>query len=120
MNVFDSSALLAFVQGERGAEVVEAALDEGGVCSAANWSEVAQKCLKQGTWDRFRGVLLSYPLAVGPVTQPEAERAALLWQAHPTFSLADRLCLASGESLGATILTADKNWAGQPGVVLIR
>ena len=43
MNLFDSSALLCFLRGEEGADVVERELLAGGACSAANWSEVAQK-----------------------------------------------------------------------------
>jgi PIN domain nuclease of toxin-antitoxin system len=52
VNLFDSSALLCFLQGETGADAVEAAFDDGGRCSAANWSEVAQKVLaRDGDWD---------------------------------------------------------------------
>jgi PIN domain nuclease of toxin-antitoxin system len=43
MNLFDSSALLCFLRGEEGADVVEREPLVGGACSAANWSEVAQK-----------------------------------------------------------------------------
>lgn len=120
MNVFDSSALLAFVQQEQGAGEVEVALEAGGVCSAANWSEVAQKCLEQGTWDRYRGVLLSYPLSVSPVSRSDAEEAARMWIQKPSLSLADKICLALGKSNGAAVLTADQQWADHPGVRLIR
>ena len=42
MNLFDASALLCFLQGEPGADVVERELLIGGACTAANWSEVCQ------------------------------------------------------------------------------
>lgn len=44
--VLDASSMLAFVQDEAGAEIVEGALDDEAVCSAANWSEVAQRVLR--------------------------------------------------------------------------
>ena len=49
MNLFDSSALLCFLQGEAGADAVERALADGGLCGAANWSEVAQKVIARST-----------------------------------------------------------------------
>ncbi len=42
MTVFDASALLAYLGNEAGSDVVEAALETGGRCSTANWSEVGQ------------------------------------------------------------------------------
>jgi PIN domain nuclease of toxin-antitoxin system len=110
-NVLDSSALLAFLQGEPGALKVEAALQNGAVCGAANWSEVAQKVLHHGaSWELSRGVLANYGLAVEPVTQADAEAAAAMWPKAPILSLADRLCLALADRLDATALTADRAW----------
>lgn len=43
--VLDASALLAFLTGEPGADIVEAGLVQGASCGAANCSEVAQKIL---------------------------------------------------------------------------
>jgi PIN domain nuclease of toxin-antitoxin system len=121
MNVFDSSALLAFVAGEEGAEVVRRELEIGGVCGAANWSEIAQKVRWSGAdWSLARGVLLSFELRVEPVTEADAERAAALWRKGAGLSLADRLCLGLGARLGATIWTADRQWQGHPGVLLVR
>jgi len=121
VNVFDASALLAFLQREDGEDVVRTALQEGGVCGAANWAEVAQKTrAKQIPWGASRKFLLSFDLTVVPVTLDDAERAAELWESLPTLSLADRLCLALGASNRATVLTADQQWGGQPGVRLIR
>ena len=45
--VLDASALLALLQDEPGADVVEPAL-EAAVISTVNWSEVAQKSLDRG------------------------------------------------------------------------
>jgi ribonuclease VapC len=78
LKVFDA----AFLQGDRGATDVEAALIDGGVCGAANWSEVAQKIRAHGR----------------------------SWAAGEGLSLADRLCMALGDRLDADILTADQAW----------
>ena len=111
MNVFDASALLVFLQGEKGATAVEKALEGGGACGAANWSEIAQKVRAHGRrWDLARSLLISYELVVEPVTAVDAELAAQRWQHGEGLSLADRLCLALGERLDATVLTADHRW----------
>ncbi|MCG2623303.1 type II toxin-antitoxin system VapC family toxin [Arthrobacter sp. I2-34] len=111
MNLFDASALLSFLAGEPGADLVEEQLLVGGACSAVNWSETAQKLLSRGKdWDLSRGLLLSYSLAIEPVQADDAERAALLWRRGTGLSLADRLCLATAERLDATVWTADTAW----------
>lgn len=121
MTTFDASALLAYLQGEPGAALVAESLDTGGSCSAANWSEVAQKVTFAGAnWQLARGLLLSYPLIVAPVTIEDAEAAAQLWVMGTGLSLADRLCLALGQRLQGDILTADKAWAGLPRVTVVR
>jgi ribonuclease VapC len=111
VNLFDSSALLCFLQGEHGSEVVEAALGENPRCSAVNWSETAQKVhARSGEWNLARGLLLSYGVVVEPVLIEDAERAAAAWTRGAGLSLADRLCLATAERLRATIWTADAAW----------
>jgi hypothetical protein len=65
-------------------------------CSAANWSEVAQKLLASGQpWPAARALLLGFGLAIEPVTMDDAELAARLWDTGSNLSLADRLCLGS-------------------------
>jgi ribonuclease VapC len=111
VNVFDASALLTFLQGERGAPEVEEALRDGGACGAANWSEVAQKVRAHGrNWDLSRSLLASYGVQVEPVTVNDAEWAARRWVPGDGLSLADRLCMALGERLDADIWTADQAW----------
>jgi hypothetical protein len=53
MTVLEASALLAFLQGEKGAEVVEEGLVSGAACGTANWSEVAQKIQANGGTGRW-------------------------------------------------------------------
>jgi len=121
MNLFDASALIAFLQGEDGAEVVEEQLLVGGACSAVNWSETAQKLLAHDQdWGLSRGLLLTYGLEVVPVLSADAEAAARIWKRGGGLSLADRLCLATGQRLRATVWTADKRWGSTQQVRQIR
>lgn len=121
MKVLDASALLAFLQGEAGSDVVSAALEDGACCSAVNWSEVAQRIRSKGrNWDLSRSLLQAYELQVEDVTEADAERAAELWRAGSGLSLADRFCLVLAHRLGAVVLTADKQWGGETPVVQIR
>jgi len=111
VNLFDASALLCFLKGEDGADTVERALADGGRCSAANWSETAQKLLAhEQDWDLARALLQSYGLTVEPVLGDDAERAARLWRSGSGLSLADRLCLATAERLSAIVWTAEGAW----------
>lgn len=119
--VLDASALLAFVQGEPGADVVAAQLDGGASCSTANWSEVAQKILAAGrNWDLARALLASYDLRLEPVSVTDAEWAAARWRRGEGLSLADRLCLALADRLGTDVWTADTAWGTGAGVNQIR
>ncbi len=121
MNLFDASALLCFLQGEDAADTVERALTEGGRCSAANWSETAQKLIAHDQdWDLSRALLQSYGLTVEPVRAADAERAARLWRAESGLSLADRLCLATAERLSATVWTADAAWGTAKNIRQVR
>lgn len=121
MTVFDASALLAFLKGEVGAAAIEARLASGGFCSAANWSEVAQKIRQaDADWALARELLLSYELRIEPVTEADGETAAMLWRAGAGLSLADRLCLALSIRMKRDAVTTDTAWAGLRNVVLVR
>ena len=121
MNVFDASALLAFLQGEEGASLVEDGLQAGGACGTANWSEVAQKVLAHDRdWTLARALLASYNIHLEPVTVDDAEQAAGIWSQGSGLSLADRLCLALARRLDATVWTADSAWGTSETVRQIR
>ena len=79
--VLDASAVLAFLQDEDGAEVVERALAGPTRCAAANWSEVAQKVrARERDWDLARALLISFDVEVEDVTAADAEWAAGRWR----------------------------------------
>lgn len=119
--VLDSSALLAFLQDEAGADVVETALNGDPWCGAANWSEVAQKVLAAGRdWELVRALLTSYDIRLEPVVADDGEWAARRWKRGEGLSLADRLCLALAERLDAAVLTADSSWSSARRVTQIR
>lgn len=119
--VVDASAVLAYLQGEDGSDVVEACLAEGAHCGAANWSEVAQKVLATGRdWDLVRALLTSYEVRVEPVLEEDAEWAARRWRRREGLALADRLCLALGDRLGVEVVTADSAWGSQAPIRQIR
>jgi len=108
MIVLDASAILAFLRQEPGYEIVQQALEGGAICSSANWSEVMQKILQRGDdWIAMRQLLFSYELGIEPVTRADAEWAAVYWLTHSALSLGDRLCLALGHRMKATVMTAD-------------
>lgn len=119
--VLDASAVLAFVAGEPGADVVEDALNGDARCGAANWSEVAQKVRQSGRdWTLVISLLNSFNLTVEPVTATDGERAAERWGPGLGLSLGDRLCLALADRLQADALTADRAWGKAAPVRQIR
>ena len=84
MWVLDVSAVLAFLHGERGADVVSDALADVSVVSAANWAEVLSKFSDEGEDPdaiaegvESEGALFS-GLEVLPVTADDARTIARL------------------------------------------
>ncbi|MGB0679813.1 MAG: PIN domain-containing protein [Polyangiales bacterium] len=110
--VLDASALLAFLQAEPGADVVEQHL-EGAHISLVNWSEVLSKLLAYSVQTGgMRAELTMLGLNFCPPDLVQAERAAAL--RPPTqslgLSLGDRFCLALAEQRQAVALTTDRAW----------
>ena len=119
--VLDASAILAFLQAEKGADVVEVQLTDDARCGAANWAEVAQKVRGAGRdWSLSRALMVSYGVVVEDVTQADGEWAAARWRRGEGLSLGDRLCLALAHRLDAPVLTADSAWGHDRPVRQIR
>ena len=55
-----------------------------------------------------------------PLLLLDTDRAALLWAPDGSLSLADRLCLAAGERLAATVWMADRKWGSEGRVRQVR
>lgn len=108
--VLDASALLAWLQNEPGAAIVEELLPESAI-SSLNWSEVLQKSLAHGVEiTGLRQDMEALGLVILPFDRDAAEQAARLWSAGSSLSLADRACLALGIQHSAPVLTADRLW----------
>jgi PIN domain nuclease of toxin-antitoxin system len=113
--VVDASVVLAWLQEEPGSEEAEPMLMEG-VIGAANWSEVLQKGRQHGAPpDLVARLLASFGIHVVEVTRADGEAAAAIWRQRGGLSLGDRLCLALGLRLGATVATTDADWTDVPG-----
>jgi PIN domain nuclease of toxin-antitoxin system len=109
--VLDASALLAWLQAETGADLVELELASAAI-SSLNWSEVLQKSLAHGVQiTGLREDLEALGLAIVPFDVDDAEQAARLGPPGSGLSLADRACLALGLRHGVPVLTADRAWA---------
>jgi PIN domain nuclease of toxin-antitoxin system len=114
ISVLDASAVLAWLQSEPGADVVDPLLVDG-VISAANWSEVLQKVAQRGKGTRETADLLrALGLQVEALTEEDAVVAAEIWLVAPNLALGDRCCLALARRLLAPVITADRFWTEVP------
>jgi ribonuclease VapC len=110
--VFDSSAVLALLFQERGAErVVEQC--STAVLSTVSYSECLAKATDRGfpLHDAVR-MLEALPMTVVPFDTRTAIIASSFRTAtrHSDYSFADRACLATASVRGLPVLTADKAW----------
>jgi ribonuclease VapC len=112
--VLDASAILAFLQGEPGEDVVRLALhDSSCLVSAANQAEVIAKALDRGaTVEAIQSVLADLAYTVVDITAEDGAQAGWMRDISRKMglSLGDRLCLAVAQRLKAQVLTADRPW----------
>lgn len=112
--VADSSALLACIRNEPGAERAAREIRGALLCSV-NYAESLGVLVRQGlAFQRAREVLAVWNFALSDFDTELAEgAAALLGQTrHRGLSLADCACLALGARERLPVLTADKAWRG--------
>ena len=113
--LLDASALLAFIQEEPGAEVVDLAL-EGSLISAVNFSESATRIAARGIDPRpVLDDILEFGIDVLDFDF-RCSMALIDVQAHERrigvrLSLGDRCCLATAMADDLPILTADREWS---------
>ncbi len=117
--VLDASALLAYLQDEPGAEVVEDAVNASALINVANYAEVLTRLADAGEEPavlhrRFQDQgLIGGLVQVVPLTDEDAVTLARLRASTRALglSLGDRACLATGLRLGLPVLTSDRLWA---------
>ena len=112
--LLDASAVLAFLQGEPGEELVAQALQsQRCLITAANQSEVISRALDRGGEQAAIGQLLD-ELGYEVIACTAADGAQAGWlrtaSRHLGLSLGDRLCLAAAQRMQAQVLTADRQW----------
>jgi ribonuclease VapC len=126
--VLDASALLAYLQGEPGADCVATSLTQGTAMSAVNWAEVLSKLLERGKLPQavtaqLRDLgLLGQAIQIYPVDEALALIIAELLPSTRAMglSLGDRACLALALTLNLPALTADKAWSNVDAGVLVQ
>lgn len=111
-SVLDSSAILAVVNMEKGAEKVEPLLSDA-IVSSVNAAEVLTKLVEKGI--SLEDALEDFLKLGLEVIKFDAKQAAKVAELRPLtkhlgLSLGDRACLALAILENATAVTADKNW----------
>jgi len=111
--VLDASAMLAYIQEERGAENLTKEILDHAVASTVNLAEVQSKLVKKGhdpeeAWEE----ILSLVNAEVPFTSNQARIAGdLITTTEPYgLSLGDRSCLALAIALNAPVYTTEQLW----------
>jgi len=117
--VLDASALLAYLNDEAGADMVEEALLRDSAISALNLAEVLSKLAEVGedpqdvSENLTRRGLLGGKLVVSPLTADDAVVIARLHRSTRAHGLSpgDRACLGLALRLRLPALTADRAWS---------
>ena len=113
MTVLDASAVLALVQDEPGADLVERELDGALLCTV-NLAEVVGKLVDADLDARpLPRLLRAAGVLVEPLTERDAELAGALRgvAGGRALSLGDRCCLSLAlQDPSGSVLTADRAW----------
>jgi len=125
--VLDTSAVLAYLFEETGADTVTPIFESGAaIISSANYAETASKLfdLKMPA-DAIQAALDNLEMECIPFSEQQAFISGKLRLVSKEYglSLGDRACLALGIDSKCAVYTADKVWAEVPAkceVVLIR
>src|SRR5579859_3067666 len=110
--VLDTSALLALLNGEPGADRVAAVIDQA-LVSSVNLAELITKLVTRGVPSAAaRSVLDSFQLEVSDFTRPLAEETGSMVEKTKMrgLSLGDRACLALASAASLPAYTADREW----------
>jgi PIN domain nuclease of toxin-antitoxin system len=111
--VLDASAMLAYIQEERGAENLTKEILDHAVASTVNLAEAQSKLVKKGrdpeeAWEE----ILSLVNAEEPFTSEQARIAGDLIRVTEQYglSLGARACLALAIALQAPVYTTEQLW----------
>jgi PIN domain nuclease of toxin-antitoxin system len=113
-SVIDSSALLAVILHESGADVALDVLNEGAFVSAVNLGEVVARLSDLTSTDsQIPELMQSIKCEAVEFDSEDAWRTGLLRRATRSLGLSfgDRACLALGQRLQLPVVTADRIWA---------
>ncbi len=112
--ILDASAVLAYLHGEPGWEIVEAALlHQACAVTAANHAEIIARSLDRGVAPTSVVTMLdTLGYEVLDITAADGQRAGMLRMETRSMglSLGDRLCFAVALRRGAAVITADRPW----------
>ncbi len=113
--VFDSSAVLAFLFKEPGAELIQEDLP-GGILCAVNAAEVLAVLARNGVPVlEAKTALMKTGLMISDFSMGDAVKTAELLSPQLRergISLGDRACMAIAVTENLPVVTADRNWAG--------
>ena len=110
--VLDASALLALLNAEKGADLVEEALPRA-ILSTVNYAEVVTRLSLLGMpEDEIHNALDVLGLEIMPFDDEQAFQSGLLAPQTQSLglSLGDRACLALALKTKSVALTADRAW----------
>jgi ribonuclease VapC len=120
--VLDSSAVLAVLNGEPGADKIAEVLTDA-LLSTVNYAEVVAKLVERGTsLVEAKTALQSIALTTVDFDIALAQRTGELRAEtrKQGLSLGDRACLSLAEREGVAAITADRSWIGSIAGVEIR
>jgi PIN domain nuclease of toxin-antitoxin system len=106
--ILDSSAIIALIQKEKGAEIVAMHL-KGAIMSGVNFSEVVAVLAKKMPRQSIITALTNLVADIVPFDEEQALETGMLYQ-QTWLSFGDRACLTLAKVRGLPILTADKIW----------
>lgn len=110
--VIDASALIAFLEGEVGADVIDAEID-GAMISAVNFGEVAQHQFRSGkSRSEMERLADELGLIIIPVDYSLALDAADIREIGRSIGLsqADCICLVLAKQERSIVFTSDRSW----------